>query len=119
MSLENIVIDVNDLEKNMEGVKKEAEVRKGTNPSVLKDFLHNSEDKLRKLKADCKVAQESFTECVEFFGESGRTTNATTFFSMLVRFVRAFKVINLPFYLFFLHFKQIEQLTFELDLLLL
>ncbi|XP_075237526.1 formin-like protein [Lycorma delicatula] len=95
VSLENVIIDVNELEKNMEGVKKEAEVRKErTNPSVLKDFLHNSEDKLRRLKADCRVAQDSFTECVEFFGEPARTTNATTFFSLLVRFVRAFKAAD-------------------------
>lgn len=93
VSLEILVSDVAELEKGMEGVRKEAEVRKErTNPSVLRDFLANSEDKLRRLKADTKLAQESFRECLEYFGESPRTSDANTFFSLLVRFIKAYKL---------------------------
>ena len=58
VSLENIVTDVHELEKGMEAVKKEAELRgKGPHNHVLKDFLNNSEEKLKKVKLDSKNAQ--------------------------------------------------------------
>ncbi|KAJ8981735.1 hypothetical protein NQ317_008996 [Molorchus minor] len=97
VSLENIHTDVTELEKGMDAVRKEAEIRgRGSHSLVLRDFLANAEDKLRKMKSDSKMAQEAFRECVEFFAESPRTTDANTFFSLLVRFVKAFKdaVIN-------------------------
>lgn len=85
--------DVHELEKGMDLVRKEHELRgKERQSVVLRDFLNNSEEKLRKLKVDAKIAQETFKDCVEFFGESPRTTDANTFFSLLVRFTRAFKV---------------------------
>lgn len=93
MSLENVITDVNELEKGMEIVRKEAETRgKGSQSVVVKDFLTNSEDKLKRLRQDTKIAQEAFSECVEYFAESSRTTEANTFFSLLVRFAKAFKV---------------------------
>lgn len=98
VSLENIVTDVHELEKGMDIVRKEHELRGKERQSViLRDFLSNSEEKLRKLKADSRIAQESFKDCVEFFGESPRTTDANTFFSLLVRFTRSFKVTKMNF----------------------
>uniref|UniRef100_A0A1L8DMV5 Putative rho gtpase effector bni1 n=1 Tax=Nyssomyia neivai TaxID=330878 RepID=A0A1L8DMV5_9DIPT len=95
VSLENVITDVHELEKGMEAVRKEAELRgKGPHNHVLRDFLNNSEEKLKKIKIDAKSAQDSFKECVEFFGESNRSTDANTFFSLLVRFVRAFKAAD-------------------------
>ncbi|KAJ8930769.1 hypothetical protein NQ314_016403 [Rhamnusium bicolor] len=95
VSLENINTDVSELEKGMEAVRKEAEIRgRGSHSLVVRDFLTNSEDKLRRLKSDAKVAQEAFRECVEFFAESPRTTDANAFFSLLVRFVKAFKTAD-------------------------
>lgn len=38
------------------------------------------------------LLQDSFKECIEYFGESSRNADANAFFSLLVRFVRAFKV---------------------------
>lgn len=94
MSLENITTDVHELEKGMESVRKETDIRgKSAQSLVLRDFLANAEDKLRKLKNDVKSAQDSFRECVEYFAESPRSTDANTFFSLLVRFVKSFKVI--------------------------
>lgn len=95
VSLENVITDVNELEKNMEVVKKECETRNYGNAqhvTVLREFLNNSEEKLKRLKNETKTAQESFRDCIEYFGEQRRGTDANTFFSMLVRFVKAFKV---------------------------
>jgi formic-like protein len=93
VSLENVITDVNELEKGMEIVRKEV-IAAGKNAQnlVLKDFLTNSEDKLKKISADTKVAQQSFKECLEYFGESSRNPDANAFFSLLARFVKAFKV---------------------------
>lgn len=93
VSIENIVTDVHELEKGMDQVRKESDLRgKGVHSVILRDFLLNSEEKLKRLKADAKSSQDVFRECVEYFGESHRTTDANTFFSLLVRFARAFKV---------------------------
>ncbi|XP_056642450.1 formin-like protein [Diorhabda sublineata] len=78
----------------MEAVRKEAEIRgRGNHSLLVRDFLVNAEDKLRRLKTAAKMAQGAFRECVEFFAESPRTTDANTFFSLLVRFVKAFKFV--------------------------
>ncbi|XP_049545138.1 formin-like protein [Anopheles darlingi] len=95
VSLEMLISDVNELEKGMEAVRKEADLRgKGVQSHVLRDFLGNSEEKLKKIKSECKTAQESFKECIEYFGESSRNADANAFFSLLVRFVRAFKTCD-------------------------
>lgn len=58
VSLEILISDVNELEKGMEQVRKEADLRgKGTHNHVLRDFLSNSEEKLKKIRVDCKTAQ--------------------------------------------------------------
>lgn len=61
VSLEILISDVNELEKGMEAVRKEADLRgKGTHNHVLRDFLNNSEEKLKKIRTDCKTAQVPF-----------------------------------------------------------
>ncbi|OWF39429.1 formin-like protein CG32138 isoform X3 [Mizuhopecten yessoensis] len=93
VSLENILTDVHDLEKGMESTKREFDARKHARdqPPILKDFLQNSEEKLKKLQGDVKTAQDSYKRVVEFFGENPRTVSPQTFFSQFVRFVGAFK----------------------------
>jgi len=60
VSLENVITDIADMEKGMEMTKREYEARKDRDPPViLKDFLANSEDKIKKLRADAKSAQVS------------------------------------------------------------
>lgn len=101
VSLENLMTDVHEMEKGMENVRKEADVRnKGPQNLILKDFLANSEEKLRKMKNDAKNAQDAFTKCVEYFGESARSCDANTFFSLLVRFTRGFKVCMIRLFWF-------------------
>lgn len=94
VSLENLITDVHELEKGMEIVRKEAEMRNKPQNLILKDFLTNSEEKLRKMRQEAKNAQDAFTKCVEYFGEPSRNTDANAFFSLLVRFKRGVKVIN-------------------------
>ena len=60
VSLDNILTDISELEKGMELTKKEFEGRKDREPPVvLKDFLSNSEDKLKRLQHDAKNARVS------------------------------------------------------------
>jgi len=96
VSLENVMTDVHELEKGMELTRKEFELRKDfKDTAVLKEFLASAEDKLRRLQTDSKIAQDAFSDVVEYFGESTRTLSATTFFSMFVRFTRMFKQAEL------------------------
>ena len=57
--MENIVTDIFELEKGMDLTKKEYEARKYSrdSPQILKEFLVSSEDKLKKLQTDLKLAQ--------------------------------------------------------------
>ncbi|XP_050684285.1 formin-like protein isoform X2 [Leptidea sinapis] len=94
VSLENVLADVSELERGMEAVRRESEARdshRASHAHVLRDFLANAADKLRRLRHETKHAQDSFASCVEYFGEAPRSCDANTFFSLLVRFTRAFK----------------------------
>ncbi|CAH2048825.1 unnamed protein product, partial [Iphiclides podalirius] len=68
-----------------------SESRSHAHAHVLRDFIANASDKLRRLRAETKHAQDSFASCVEYFGEAPRSCDANAFFSLLVRFTRAFK----------------------------
>ncbi|KAG6452874.1 hypothetical protein O3G_MSEX007842 [Manduca sexta] len=89
VSLENVCADVAELERGMDAVRRESEAR--AHHTVLRDFLANAHDKLRRLRHETKHAQDSFAACVEYFGEAPRGCDANAFFSLLVRFTRAFK----------------------------
>ncbi|KAK3108690.1 hypothetical protein FSP39_013484 [Pinctada imbricata] len=93
VSMENLVTDISELEKGMEMTKKEYESRKYSRdcPSIIKDFVASSVDKLVKLQSDLKTAQDAFKRVVEFYGENPRTTSPSAFFSQFVRFVSSFK----------------------------
>lgn len=72
VSLENVAGDVCELERGMEGVRREADARdslRAASPHVLRDFLANAADKLRRLRAETKHAQV-YTLCLQF-GEIG------------------------------------------------
>lgn len=94
VSLENVLGDIQELHKGMEITKKEYELRKDLKDEkqnmILKDFLTNAEEKLRRLRADSKAAQDAFNECVEYFGE--RQTDANAFFGLFARFIKTYKV---------------------------
>jgi hypothetical protein len=56
-----LTTDVEELVKGMEIARREFDAKKDTRdpPLVLKDFLVNTEDKLKKLYSEAKVAQVS------------------------------------------------------------
>ena len=89
--MENVLLDIRELEKGMNMTRKEAEGRSNP-PLILKDFLTNSEDKMSKLNADAKIAQDAYNGVVEYYGENAKTLPPNTFFSLFVRFVKAYKV---------------------------
>ncbi|KAK6165836.1 hypothetical protein SNE40_022673 [Patella caerulea] len=93
VSMENITTDIHELEKGFTLTKKEFQARKDSRdaPTLLKDFLANSEDKFHKLETDVKTAQDAYKRVVEYYGENCRTMSPTTFFSQFVRFVNGFK----------------------------
>ncbi|KAK4025860.1 formin-like protein [Daphnia magna] len=93
VSLENVLTDIQELQKGMEITRKEYELRKDMKDEkqnmILKDFLTNAEEKLRRLRADSKAAQDAFNECVEYFGE--RQSDANAFFGLFARFIKTYK----------------------------
>ena len=60
--MENITTDIHELEKGMEMTKREYDLRRNSRDQliILRDFLANSEEKLRKLLSDVKTAQVKF-----------------------------------------------------------
>jgi len=97
VSLENVLGDIQELQKGMEITRKEYELRKDVKDEkqnvILKDFLTNAEEKLRRLRADSKAAQDAFNECVEYFGE--RQSDANAFFGLFARFIKTYKVFTI------------------------
>lgn len=61
MSLDNVSQDITELSRGMDLTRREYETRCAMKdrepPLILKDFLANSEDKMRKLQTDLKSAQ--------------------------------------------------------------
>ena len=64
--MENITTDIHELEKGMEMTKREYDLRRNSRDQliILRDFLANSEEKLRKLLSDVKTAQVKFKNTV-------------------------------------------------------
>ena len=68
VSLENVMTDLHEVDKGMDLTRREYEARKDREPPIiLKDFLTNSEDKLKKLKTDAKTAQVSTYRDIDIY----------------------------------------------------
>ncbi|CAF2066974.1 unnamed protein product [Rotaria magnacalcarata] len=94
LSLENIQTDVQDLTRGLDNAKKELVIRqamKNFETHQLEDFINIAQDKIDRLIKDAKIAQDSFNQCVEYFGETPRTQNPSNFFSVFVKFQRAYQ----------------------------
>ena len=89
VSLENIQTDVQDLTRGLDNAKKELVIRqtmkvrnvrgmiypiqsflysKNVETRPLEEFLNIAQAKVDRLIKDAKSAQESFNQCVEYFG---------------------------------------------------
>ncbi|ESO06680.1 hypothetical protein HELRODRAFT_155739 [Helobdella robusta] len=98
VSLENILSDISELDKGMELTRREYEHRKDRDvPIILKDFVSNADDKIKKLKIEAKQAQDIYSQVVEYFGENVKTLSPSTFFNLFLRFIKAFKVARFSF----------------------
>lgn len=94
VSLENVMVDINELQKGMQLVVKENDGwkdKESPTVTVLRDFLSHATDQLKKLKDDSIAAQEQYTSVVVYFGESPKTTTPSTFFSLFVRFAKSYR----------------------------
>uniref|UniRef100_A0A672KFJ4 Formin-like protein 3 n=1 Tax=Sinocyclocheilus grahami TaxID=75366 RepID=A0A672KFJ4_SINGR len=89
VSLENVLLDVKELGKGMDLVRRECSLH---DHAVLKGFLQTSDTHLDKLQKDGKTAEEAFNNVVLYFGESPKTTPPSVFFPVFVRFIKAYKV---------------------------
>uniref|UniRef100_A0A671QZ98 Formin-like protein 2 n=1 Tax=Sinocyclocheilus anshuiensis TaxID=1608454 RepID=A0A671QZ98_9TELE len=89
VSLENVLLDVKELQRGMDLTRRENSMH-GHN-TMLRDFIQQNENKLKKLQDDAKIAQDAFDEVVKFFGENSKTTPPSMFFPVFVRFVKAYR----------------------------
>uniref|UniRef100_A0A8C8SX61 Formin like 2 n=1 Tax=Pelusios castaneus TaxID=367368 RepID=A0A8C8SX61_9SAUR len=89
VSLENVLLDVKELQRGLDLTKREYTMH--DHNTMLKEFIHNNEGKLKKLQDDAKIAQDAFDEAVKYFGENPKTTPPSVFFPIFVRFVKAYK----------------------------
>lgn len=71
VSLENVLLDVKELGRGMELIRRECSIHDNT---VLRNFLSTNEGKLDKLQRDAKTAEEAYNAVVRYFGESPKTT---------------------------------------------
>uniref|UniRef100_A0A3B5LEW8 Formin-like 3 n=1 Tax=Xiphophorus couchianus TaxID=32473 RepID=A0A3B5LEW8_9TELE len=88
VSLENVLLDVRELGKGMELIRRECSLH---DHPVLKGFVQASDPQLDKLQRDSKTAEEAFNSVVSYFGESAKTTPPSVFFPVFVRFIKAYK----------------------------
>ncbi|XP_051946667.1 formin-like protein 3 isoform X4 [Xyrauchen texanus] len=88
VSLENVLLDVKELGKGMDLVRRECSLH---DHAILKGFLQTSDTQLDKLQKDAKTSEEAFNNVVLFFGESPKTTPPSVFFPVFVRFIKAYK----------------------------
>uniref|UniRef100_A0A8C2J279 Formin-like 2a n=1 Tax=Cyprinus carpio TaxID=7962 RepID=A0A8C2J279_CYPCA len=89
VSLDNVLLDVKELQRGMDLTRRENSMH-GHN-TLLRDFIQQNENKLKKLQDDAKIAQDAFDEVVKFFGENSKTTPPSVFFPVFVRFVKAYR----------------------------
>lgn len=57
----------------------------------MRDFLGPADERVSRIKAECKTAVNDFGDCVEFYGEERQQTSTTTFFSSILKFIRSYK----------------------------
>lgn len=58
VSLENVLLDVKELQRGLDLTKREYTMH--DHNTMLKEFIHNNEGKLKKLQDDAKIAQVFF-----------------------------------------------------------
>ncbi|RVE55365.1 hypothetical protein OJAV_G00237080 [Oryzias javanicus] len=63
--------------------------------NVVREKLHQQERvPPHKLQEDARIAQDAFEDAVKFFGESSKTMPPSVFFSIFVRFIKAYRLAD-------------------------
>ncbi|KAI0984930.1 hypothetical protein GJ496_007462 [Pomphorhynchus laevis] len=95
VSLENVQLDVQDLVKGLEIVKKEYKIRKELKQICdgppIASFLEDNETEVDILVASAKQTQEAFTSCIQYYGESPKSQTCSSFFGYFLKFQKAFE----------------------------
>ncbi|XP_015256400.1 PREDICTED: formin-like protein 1 [Cyprinodon variegatus] len=89
VSFENILRNLNALEKGMELTRNEFSAEE-ENP-VLNTFLNKNTPLLESLMTDGKTAQAAYESVVKYFGEDPKETPPSEFFTVFLRFIKAYK----------------------------
>jgi len=97
VSLENVLYDMNELEKGMKMTRKEYEIRleSKTDVSVLNEFFSKADSQFQELTNKFNKSQDLFNQCVEYFGEAPRSQSPNTFFTIFVKFNKAYNQAKL------------------------
>lgn len=93
VSLENVQFDMSELSKGMISTRKEHDLRmqsQNMDSQLLKNFLGKAESQFSELNNKYKNSQEQFQQCVEYFGETPRSQSPSSFFTIFVKFLKAF-----------------------------
>uniref|UniRef100_A0A3P9NSP1 FH2 domain-containing protein n=1 Tax=Poecilia reticulata TaxID=8081 RepID=A0A3P9NSP1_POERE len=98
VSFDSILRNLKALERGMELTRSEFSAEE-ENP-VLKTFLDTNAPLLDSLKAEEKTAQDTYESVVEYFGEDPTMTLPSEFFSVFIRFIKAYKTNTEPDFLF-------------------
>ncbi|OCT95605.1 hypothetical protein XELAEV_18013293mg [Xenopus laevis] len=92
VSLENVLLDVKELGKGMDLIRKESHHHDN---SVLRNFVSSNEGKLDKLQKDARTVEEAYAAVVLYFGENPKTTPPSVFFPVFARFIKSYKEAEL------------------------
>uniref|UniRef100_A0A1I7XS30 FH2 domain-containing protein n=1 Tax=Heterorhabditis bacteriophora TaxID=37862 RepID=A0A1I7XS30_HETBA len=86
---DSVLSDMKELESGFEMARKERMLKGSDCPPSLDKFLLEKEERMNQLREHARLAA-TFECCVEFYGESPRTTPPNIFFSKLAQFVANF-----------------------------
>ncbi|VDM52458.1 unnamed protein product [Angiostrongylus costaricensis] len=84
---DSVMSDMKELESGFEMARKERSLKGENSPRPLVEFLDNHDERMKHLQEHAKLATKTYEACIEFYGESARTTPPNDFFSKLSKFI--------------------------------
>lgn len=70
-------------------------------PQRLSDFVLNNKSKVESIEKQAETARNMFARTIEWFGEAQIKPSPEQFFSLIVRFIKNFKVNILNYYYYY------------------
>ncbi|KJH43612.1 hypothetical protein DICVIV_10372 [Dictyocaulus viviparus] len=84
---DSVMADMKEIESGFEMARKERQLKGENTPKPLVEFLNNHDERMKHLQEHAKLAKKTYESCIEFYGESARTTPPNDFFSKLSKFI--------------------------------